>query len=102
MTADVQDLLGHLAEYMDRVRGGETVFITDQEHVIAKLEPATEADILEDEEAWIADLVRRGIATAPRERMSAADNEKLLAQLSNQPPLPDIVAAVTLEREEGW
>jgi len=102
MTADISDLQGHIEEFIVRVRGGETVFVTDREKVIAKLEPATEAQLDEENQAWIDDLVRRGVATSPIEQMTPEENERLLAEVLNSPPLPDIVAAVLKEREEGW
>jgi antitoxin (DNA-binding transcriptional repressor) of toxin-antitoxin stability system/predicted nucleic acid-binding protein len=86
MTADLLDLQGRIAEYIARVRRGETVFITDDEKIIAKLEPVAEAEIAEDEQAWIDDLVRRGIATAPAEQMTPQENERLIAELLNSPP----------------
>ena len=102
MTADLADLRDHLTEYLDRVRRGETVLITDHQKVIAKLQPAVQGEIQEDDRAWVDDLVRRGIAVAPEEPMTSDENEELLAEVMSAPPLPDLVAAVLTEREEGW
>lgn len=102
MTADLAELKDHLAEYLDRVRGGETVLITDHERIIAKLQPAAQDEIEQDDQVWIHDLVRRGIAAAPEEPMTQEENERLLLEVAGRAALPDLVAVVLAEREDGW
>jgi antitoxin (DNA-binding transcriptional repressor) of toxin-antitoxin stability system len=56
-------LKNKLSEYVRLAAGGETVLVTDRDHVVAELGPpgASRASLLPD--AQLADLVRRGVLT---------------------------------------
>ncbi|MCW5696234.1 MAG: prevent-host-death protein [Bauldia sp.] len=73
-TVGMKVLKNRLSEYVKLARGGETVFVTDREQVVAELRPPsgqpsdairprTEAEIMDD-------LVRRGLASPARTRLT--------------------------------
>lgn len=64
-TAGVAELKAHLSQYLDRVRAGEEVLVTDRGRPVARLVPAipTMDDHLADLER--RGLVRRGTGTLP-------------------------------------
>ncbi len=47
MQVGVRELKTHLSKYLDRVRGGETIVITDRGRPVARLEPAPSEDLPE-------------------------------------------------------
>ncbi len=99
MTVSVAELSLHLAEYLARVQAGETIFVEDQDHVLAKIAPVGEGTDVDREE--IAELVRRGVVRAPVEPLSMEETDTLLAQITGGTPGPDMVAALPADREEG-
>src|SRR5262249_17529127 len=50
MTVDFADLSAHLAEYLARVRAGETIFVEDKDHVLAKIAPVSDPAEVERQE----------------------------------------------------
>jgi prevent-host-death family protein len=48
VTVGIRELRNHLRSYLDRVKRGEEVTITERGRVIARLGPAGEGKILED------------------------------------------------------
>jgi prevent-host-death family protein len=63
--ASISEAKNRLSAYVDRVRGGETILITDRGRPVARLaplEPGTQAH----QDARLAELVRRGIIRVGR------------------------------------
>jgi len=63
-TASISEAKNRLSAYIDRVRAGETVLITDRGRPVARLaplEPGTKAH----EDAQLAELARLGIVKLP-------------------------------------
>jgi prevent-host-death family protein len=95
--ANISYTRNHLSEILLKVREGETILIVDREQPVARLEPI--AGPSAQGAPWQADLVRRGLVRASRNRL---DVKALLAM-----PLPvpkgggDILDALLAEREEG-
>jgi prevent-host-death family protein len=57
--AKVSELKARLSRYLDRVKAGEEVVITDRGTPVAKLVPIPAAEV--DEEGRLKDLERRGL-----------------------------------------
>ena len=80
-------LKNKLAEYVRLAASSETALVTDRDRVVAELSPprAGRSEILAD--AQLADLVRRGLITAPTlprgvpPRRAVAPTEEILAEL---------------------
>ncbi len=95
--ANISYTRNHLSEILLKVREGETILIMDRDQPVARLEPI--AGLSAQGSPWQADLVRRGLVRASRNRL---DVKALLAM-----PLPapkgggDILEALLAEREEG-
>lgn len=93
-TANISFAKDHLSELIDRVKAGHTITILDRRRPVARLSPAAP----EEGEAWIRDLVRRGVLTEPRKPCDPRALDRI--------PLPrprkgaDIVAAVIADRED--
>lgn len=80
-TASISEAKNRLSAYIDRVRRGETVLITDRGRPVARLaplEPGTKAH----EDAQLAELARIGIVRLPA-----------------RPPLKSPLAPVKLRRQ---
>jgi prevent-host-death family protein len=96
-TASISTIKNNLSAYLDLVRGGETVLITDRGRPVARLAPLEAGDDADDA-AHRVDLERRGII-----RRAIVDGRAL--RLDELAPLPsttgDIVEALLAEREEG-
>jgi antitoxin (DNA-binding transcriptional repressor) of toxin-antitoxin stability system len=58
-------LKNKLSEYVRLAEAGETVLITDREHVVAELVPPRAERAVRVGDAVLADLVRRGLLTPP-------------------------------------
>lgn len=80
-------LKNKLAEYVRLAASGETVLVTDRDRVVAELSPprAGRSEVLAD--AQLAELVRRGLVTAPTlprrvpQSRPIASTEEILAEL---------------------
>jgi prevent-host-death family protein len=96
--AKVSELKAGLSAYLERVKRGEQVVITERGRSIAKLVPIPPAEVAEEER--ILELERRGIALPP-ERAGGVPPEYWAVEL---PKDPDGLArrALLEEREEGW
>jgi prevent-host-death family protein len=96
-TASVSTVKNRLSAYLDLVRQGEVVVITDRGQPIARLVPL-ESSPAHDTEAWRRDLEGRGAIKRSAEAASAA-------LLDDLPPAPetagDALAALLEERAEG-
>lgn len=60
----VRELRQHLSVYLDRVKRGEALVVTEHGAIVAELRPATVGASQLDR------LVREGVAVAPRRRIS--------------------------------
>jgi len=85
----IKVLKNKLSEYVRLAAAGETVLVTDRDHVVAELVPPRpdRSPILSD--ALLADAVRRGWLTPPRlaakgppARLAVAPTHTLLVELS--------------------
>ena len=61
--AGISELKARLSEYLDRVKAGEEVLVTERGRVIARISPVEGA---ERDESRLAQLVRRGLVRPPR------------------------------------
>jgi prevent-host-death family protein len=68
--ANISYLKNNLSRVLQQVRDGEPVAILDRQHPVAILQPVAMAGGPDAER--IQDLVRRGVATAPAERLDVA------------------------------
>jgi prevent-host-death family protein len=95
--ASVSSVKNNLSAYLDLVRAGETVLITDRGRPIARLVPL-DAGTSESIEARRLELERRGVLM----RADAPRDEDVLRDL---PPMPtvdgDLLVALLHDREEG-
>ena len=64
--AGIADLKASLSEYLERVKAGEEVIVTDRGRPVARLTPIS---ALSDE---VEQLVRRGIVRPPQRRLDVA------------------------------
>jgi prevent-host-death family protein len=96
-TASISTIKNNLSAYLDLVRAGETVLITDRGRAVARLAPLEAEDDAEDA-AHRVDLERRGII-----RRAVTDGRALrLDELAPRPSTTgDVVQALLAEREEG-
>ncbi len=62
--ASISEAKSKLSSYLNDVQRGETVLIFDRNRLVARLEPATSADVPDAER--VMTLVQSGIASAPR------------------------------------
>lgn len=63
-TVGLKVLKNKLSEYVRLAEGGEVVLVTDRDRVVAELRPPHERTLLASD-AHLADLMRRGLMTAP-------------------------------------
>lgn len=93
---EVSELKHRLSHYLRQVRGGATILVCDRDHVIARIEPAGDADLAADDDTrWLADLERSGTirrAVEPLQKGWLARRPKTRA---------DVVKALLDERAEG-
>jgi antitoxin (DNA-binding transcriptional repressor) of toxin-antitoxin stability system len=62
-TVGIRELKDHLSEYLRRVRGGESVLVTDRGEVVAEFSPPTRGADDTSLPAGLLALARRGLAT---------------------------------------
>lgn len=95
--ASITEAKNQLSALLDRVRGGETVVITDRDRPVARLEPAGANDP-EAPEGRLAHLERRGII-----RRATGKPSQLI--LKERPPATSggesALAALRAERDEA-
>lgn len=101
MTSNIAELKDHLSAYLRRVRAGETIWVKDRDRIVAKIEPVKEADLEDDDDAWMADLVANGTATPPKKKMTKTELEKFLSEPVKLNKHVNVVAMLLEEREEG-
>ncbi len=97
-TATIAELHEHLDEYLDLVRSGEAVEITDEKGPIAQLVPAAKERAVADfsakiEAAIAAGTLRRGTGKLP---------DDFLTQELPKFSSGSVLEALLKEREEGW
>ena len=95
-TASVSILKAKLSEFLDRVKRGEEVAVTDRGHQIARIVPAVRAST--DDDVEIAELVRLGIARAGRKGGVRLD---FLKRPRPKDPQGLVLKALLEEREQG-
>jgi prevent-host-death family protein len=94
-TITIHELREHLDEYLDLVRGGEVVEITDEKGRVAQLVPTTRSEkTAPDVESLIAagKLRRSGSGKVPDDLLT-----RPLAKSSGS-----VLEDLLKEREEGW
>ena len=95
-TVVLSDLKASLGEYLARVRGGEELMLIDEGIPVAKIVPIPKCD---DEHADLADLIRAGLITPPRKKLS----KDFLDRLPRiEDPEGRIRKALQEERDSGW
>lgn len=65
--ASVSEAKSHFSSYLNDVERGETVLIFDRDKLVARLEPASHAEISDAER--VKALVKSGVASAPRHQL---------------------------------
>jgi antitoxin (DNA-binding transcriptional repressor) of toxin-antitoxin stability system len=94
-SVNIAELKDKLSAYLQRVRRGEAILVRDRDEIIARIEPVSHSPQLLGDDAWLAELERRGVARRGRRRLPKAwskDRPKVKA---------DLIAALLSEREEG-
>ncbi len=95
-TASISQLKNGLSAYVDHVRAGESVLVTDRGVVVARLEPAA---VGPDPAGRLARLERAGAVRVGR----AAPPVELLRSPAPRPrEARSIVDVVLEERRSGW
>ena len=74
-------LKNKLSEYVRLAAGGELILVTDREQVVAELGPPDVARRPEVADAVIAELVRNGVITPARARLTGPAPRKPVATL---------------------
>ncbi len=96
--AKVSELKAGLSAYLEQVKRGEQVVITERGRSIAKIVPIPQSEVDEDEQ--IRDLERRGIVLPPEDPRGVPP-EYWTMEL---PEDPDglVLKQLLKDREEGW
>ena len=68
----IKFLNSHLSEYVRLAAAGETVLITDRSRVVAEMGPPRETRSPVAADAFLADMVRKGILTPPTAPLKGA------------------------------
>ena len=93
--ASISELKARLSAYLDMVRQGEEVLVTDRGRLIARLAPVTGSDHAESRRDM---LVRSGKLRAPQERLP----RDFLKRALPDDPSGRSLYAILSERGEGW
>lgn len=93
--AGIAELKNRLSYYLGFVRRGQSVLVYDRDRVIARIDPVTPSDAV-DQDDWTAELQQTGILRPPTARLGKD-------WLRRRPNVEaDVVAAVLAERDSGW
>jgi len=92
----ISELKAKLSEYLESVRAGEEVIVTDRGRPVARIAPVTGP---EETESRLRTLIRTGQAR-PAQRSGGVDLERIGA-LRPRTPAAGLVDAVLEERREG-
>lgn len=93
--ASVSKLKAHLSAYLEQVKAGEEIVVTDRGKPVARVVPIK---VETDEEARIERLIREGVLRPGR-------GGSILETLKNRTRVTckaSVVEALLEEREEGW
>jgi len=92
----VSELKDRLSYYLRRVRRGESVLISDRDHVIARIEPAGDLEAVQSDDAlWLSDLERRGVVRRGTGKLPKG-------WLTQRPKVKaDVLGTLLEERENG-
>lgn len=97
--AAISELKASLSEYLQHVKSGEEVIVTERGKAIARLVPYTSSGPIPAEET---ELIRAGLLRPPRKQ----PDEKFLDEFWKLPrpadPEGSVRKALLEEREEGW
>ena len=94
-TVKIAELKNRLSYYLRRVRQGESILISDRDHVIARIERVAPMSDRGSEAEWLDRLERSGVI-----RRAAAPPSK--QWLARRPTVgADVVGALLQEREES-
>jgi antitoxin (DNA-binding transcriptional repressor) of toxin-antitoxin stability system len=91
-TVGIEELKNRLSEYVEAVRGGEDILVTDQGEVVAELRPPTRVEACPSLDSGLGLLARRGILT-----LGKANSPALYVPL---PPLMATGSAAELLSDE--
>jgi prevent-host-death family protein len=94
--ASISEVKNGLSAFIDRVRAGETILITDRGIPVARIEPVERSN---DPEGRLERLVRAGIVRPPAERLPRAILDEPPPRLTRD---VDVVEIVLEERRSGW
>ncbi len=94
-TVAVSKLKASLSQYLDQVRSGTEVTVTDHGVPIAKLVPVPSSD----ENGWLTDLERRGYVRLPQRKLAQRFYSKDPEITNTGERLHDLLKK---ERLEGW
>jgi prevent-host-death family protein len=98
-TITSSDLEKSLGEYLERVRAGEEVVVTDSGEPVARLVPVTRATGFK---ARYEELVRAGRIRPPLEPPTREWVKEFLRQPRVKDPDGSVMKALLDERESGW
>ena len=93
----ISKLKAKLSEYLEAVRAGEEIIVTDRGRPVARIAPVTGP---EERESRLRMLVRTGPQVRPPEAEGGIDMEQI-GQLRPRVPGASLVDAVLEERREG-
>lgn len=71
ISANISTIKSHLSSYLDQVKGGETVIISDRTHPVAVLSPYRAHDSVGQWGPRLSELVRKGMAVSRGKRDKA-------------------------------
>jgi len=91
----VSRLKNQLSVYLRKVRGGQTVLVTDRNKPIASLQPVVP---LAGDAEWITRLVELGIASAPKAPPISIEQ---IRRIRPTAPGANLLEALLEERESG-
>jgi len=94
-TASVAELKAKLSAYLEVVKAGEEVVVTERGHAVARVVPFTRSG---PTPAEYEDMLRSGQLRPPRKRVPRDFWRRPLAAV----PAGAAVRAVLAEREAGW
>jgi prevent-host-death family protein len=99
LTITSSDLEKGVGQYLERVRAGEEVVVTESGEAVAKLVPVTRG-------AWFKaryeELVKAGRIRPPLEPPTREWVEEFLAEPRPKDPDGSVMKALLEERESGW